>query len=64
MGENRKLKGARVEKDLTQEGMAEILGISRIAYRDKENGKYSFTELEIKRICKALGREPSEIFFN
>ena len=64
MRENRKLKGARVEKRLTQEDMSRMLGISRLAYVYKENGRYSFTEQEIKKVCEVLEKEPQDIFFN
>lgn len=57
-----KLKGARVEKGLTQEDMAERIGISTYSYLMKENGKRDFTLTEMKKICKILGKELSEIF--
>ena len=57
-----KLKGARVEKGLTQEAMAERIGISTYSYLMKENGKRDFTLTEMKKICKILNKELSEIF--
>lgn len=46
--ENRinKLRGYRTMLDLTQQDMAELLGISRRTYQDKESGtsKLSLTE--------------------
>ena len=57
-----KLKGARVEKGLTQEDMAERIGISTYSYLMKENGKRDFTLTEMKKICEILGKELSEIF--
>jgi len=57
-----KLKGARVEKGLTQEAMAEKIGISTYSYLMKENGKRDFTLTEMKKICEILGKELSEIF--
>lgn len=57
-----KLKGARVEKGLTQEDMAERIGISTYSYLMKENGKRDFTLNEMKKICEILGKELSEIF--
>ena len=59
---NYKLKGARVEKGLTQEDMAERIGISTYSYLMKENGKRDFTLTEMKKICKILDKELSEIF--
>ena len=61
-GINHKLKGARVEKGLTQEDMAERIGISTFSYLMKENGKRDFTLTEMKKICEILGKELSEIF--
>ena len=57
-----KLKGARVEKGLTQEDMAERIGISTYSYLMKENGKRDFTLTEMKKICDILDKELSEIF--
>jgi putative transcriptional regulator len=57
-----KLKGARVEKGLTQEDMAEKIGISTYSYLMKENGKRDFTLTEMKKICEILNKELSEIF--
>ncbi len=57
-----KLKGARVEKGLTQEDMAEKIGISTYSYLMKENGKRDFTLTEMKKICEILDKELSEIF--
>ena len=61
-GINHKLKGARVEKGLTQEDMAESIGISTYSYLMKENGNLDFTLTEMKKICEILGKELSEIF--
>ena len=57
-----KLKGARVEKGLTQEDMAKRIGISTYSYLMKENGKRDFTLTEMKKICEILDKELSEIF--
>jgi len=59
---NHKLKGARVEKGLTQKDMAERIGISTYSYLMKENGKRDFTLTEMKKICEILNKELSEIF--
>ncbi|GAB2499602.1 transcriptional regulator [Alkalibacterium psychrotolerans] len=64
-----KVKGYRVWLGLTQKEMASKLGISRQAYSDKENGKYSFNDRE-KEIIRDLFKEVSnditidEIFFS
>jgi len=59
---NYKLKGARVEKGLTQEDIAKMIGISTYSYLMKENGKRDFTLTEMKKICEILDKELSEIF--
>ena len=59
---NYKLKGARVEKGLTQEDMAERIGISTYSYLMKENGKREFTLTEMKKICEILDKKLDEIF--
>jgi len=59
---NHKLKGARVEKGLTQEDIAKRIGISTYSYLMKENGKRDFTLTEMKKICEILNKELSEIF--
>ena len=57
-----KLKGARVEKGLTQEDMAKRIGISTYSYLMKENGKRDFTLTEMKKICEILDKKLYEIF--
>lgn len=64
MGENRKLKGARVEKGYSQDRLAEALGMPVVTYRTKENGISVFTEVEIKKICELLEKDVTDIFFN
>jgi len=64
MGENRKLKGARVEKGYSQDRLAEALGMPVVTYRTKENGISVFTEMEIKKICELLEKDVTDIFFN
>jgi DNA-binding XRE family transcriptional regulator len=60
-----KLKGLRVEKGLTGDKMAGLLGISEATYRRKENrtdGSDFFLD-EAKRVATILGVEPRDIFF-
>jgi DNA-binding XRE family transcriptional regulator len=63
MGENRKLKGARVEKGYSQERLAEAIGMPLVTYKTKENGISVFTEVEIKKICDVLEKNVTDIFF-
>lgn len=61
---NWKLKEARSERDLTQEELANIIGLSLYGYQRKENGEGQFTEREMKKICEVLEKEVTDIFFN
>ena len=58
-----KLIGKRNEKGITQEKMAELLGISKGNYNLKENGKLDFNLLEVKKILKILDDTYDNIFF-
>lgn len=58
-----KLVGKRNEKGITQEKMAELLGISKNNYNLKENGKLDFNLVEVKKILQILGSSYDEIFF-
>ena len=64
MGENRKLKGARVEKGLTQKQLAEKMGITKKAYYNKENGKTEFKQSEINVILNEVDRKYEDIFLD
>ena len=58
-----KLIGKRNEKGITQEKMAELLGISKNNYNQKENGKLDFGLIEVKKILKILDCNYNDIFF-
>lgn len=58
-----KLIGKRNEKGITQEKMAEMLGISKNNYNLKENGKLDFNLVEVKKILQILNSSYNEIFF-
>lgn len=73
MGKNSKLIGYRKMAGLTQQDMANYLGINRATYFRKEQGKMAFTEKEILDVYKVLSKELrqtvpelklSDIFFN
>lgn len=59
---NTKLKGARAEKDMSQEDVANELGISRKWYALKENGDKDFKESEMVIILEALDKKYEEVF--
>ena len=58
-----KVVGKRNEKGITQEKMAEMLGISKNNYNLKENGKLDFNLVEVKKILQILKSSYDEIFF-
>ena len=51
---NLKLKSARVTKDLTQQGLADVIGISRQTISAIEKGEYNPTIDLYIAICKTL----------
>lgn len=55
------IKGARTRLGLTQEFMAEELGISVHSYRKKENGKIPFTEKQKFGVARILGFDLAQI---
>lgn len=57
-----KLIGKRNEKGITQQKMADLLGISKGNYNQKENGKLDFNLVEVKKILQILD-EPYEVIF-
>lgn len=60
---NIKLKLARVEKDLTQEELAEKVGVSRQTISLIELGKYNPTLNLCIAICKSLDMTLNELFW-
>ena len=49
-----KLKSARVAKDLTQQGLADVIGVSRQTISPSEKGDYNPTIDLYIAICKTL----------
>ncbi|MCT1400301.1 helix-turn-helix transcriptional regulator [Paenibacillus sp. p3-SID867] len=60
---NIKLKMARVEKDLSQEELAQIVGVSRQTISLIELGKYNPSLSLCVAICKALSRTLNDLFW-
>ncbi len=50
----KKIRITRLEKELSQENMAEYLGISQCAYSNLENGKTKLDLKCLKKISKIL----------
>ena len=59
----RKLRGLRVEKNYTQEKLANTVNIPISTYRKKESGESPFKLEEAYEISKVLGKEIESIFF-
>ena len=59
-----KLKGKRVEKGLTQEGIAKLLNMEKSAYARKENGQVQFRLDEVKKILEILECNFEDIFLD
>lgn len=60
---NRKMKMARVEKDLSQEQLANLVGVTRQTINLIESGNYNPTLNLCIEICKALDRTLDELFW-
>lgn len=64
-----KLKGKLVEKNIGYQKIAEMIGISKVTFSNKVNGKTArgFSAAEASKISEILdlsGEESLEIFFN
>ena len=60
---NYKLKSLRVERNLTQESISEIIGIHEATYNRKEQGINNFTLNEAKKISDLFNLSIEDIFF-
>ncbi|MCC5909989.1 MAG: helix-turn-helix transcriptional regulator [Clostridiaceae bacterium] len=58
-----KIKVARVEKDLTQEDLANIVGVTRQTISLIEAGKYNPSLKLCIEIAKALGKTLDDLFW-
>ncbi len=61
---NLKLKSARAAKDLSQQQLAEKVGVSRQTINAIEKGDYNPTIKLCITICRALGRTLDELFWD
>ena len=61
---NLKLKAARAAKDLSQEQLAQLVGVTRQTIGMIEAGKYNPTLNLCIAICKALGKTLDELFWD
>ncbi len=63
MAKNLKLKSARAALDMSQQALAEAVGVSRQTINAIEKGDYNPTLNLCIDICKALGKTLDEIFW-
>ena len=60
---NKKLKLARVEKDMSQEDLANIVGVTRQTIGLIETGNYNPTLKLCIAICNALDKTLNDLFW-
>ena len=60
---NLKLKAARAEKDLSQQALADLVGVSRQTITAIEKGDYNPTIKLCRAICRALDRTLDDLFW-
>ena len=61
--QNKKLKLARVEKDMSQEDLANIVGVTRQTIGLIETGNYNPTLKLCIAICNALDKTLNDLFW-
>lgn len=61
---NLKLKSARAAKDMSQDALAKLCGVSRQTINAIEKGDYNPTINLCKQICKALDKTLDELFWD
>lgn len=63
MAKNLKLKSARAALDMSQQALAEAVGVSRQTINAIEKGDYNPTINLCIAICKTLGKTLDELFW-
>lgn len=61
---NLRLKAARAAKDLSQEALAQLVGVTRQTINAIEKGDYNPTIKLCLAICHALGKTLDELFWD
>lgn len=64
VAKNLKLKSARAAMDMSQQALAEKVGVSRQTINAIEKGDYNPTLNLCIAICKALGKTLDEVFWD
>lgn len=60
---NKRIKIARLEKDMNQQQLADAVGVTRQTISMIESGNYNPTLNLCIAICKALGKTLDELFW-
>ena len=60
---NLRMKSARVAKDLSQQQLADLIGVSRQTISAIEKGDYNPTINLCTAICRELGKTLDELFW-
>ena len=60
---NKKMKIARIERDMSQEDLAKAVGVTRQTIGLIEAGNYNPTLNLCVAICKALGKTLNDLFW-
>ncbi len=63
MAKNLRMKAARAAKDMTQQDLADAVGVTRQTIVAIEKGDYNPTVRLCVEICKALGKTLDELFW-
>ena len=60
---NKKLKLARLERDMSQADLAQAVGVTRLTIGLIESGNYNPTLKLCVAICQALGKTLNDLFW-
>ena len=60
---NKKIKIARIESDMSQEQLAELVGVTRQTIGLIESGNYNPSLRLCTKICKALHKTLNDLFW-
>lgn len=63
MGKNLRLKSARAARDLSQQELADAVGVTRQTVNAIESGDYNPTIRLCVSICRILGKTLDELFW-
>lgn len=63
MSKNKRMKIARIECDMSQDQLAQIIGVTRQTIGMIEAGDYNPTLKLCIAICKALGKTLNDLFW-